>query len=295
MIKKVSIGIVVWVLLMAVAWQSSAQTYLPLVAANSMPKFCAASAYHNLMTQDDFNTLRLDCYHDWRLGGTNLPEMTRIQTVKCDVYYEGYNIYFTPRMAVLSLDADYDGILIFLIEPDLVDACSMTPEEAVRLFRFFRLSYPNAIITSPAVSFVDTRNDFPWLKKYFEVADKLGIDVGPDLYSMAWYYQLDEVAATDNLRAIMAGRGDSDKGIIVAEFGAKTTAVMTRYTEFIMSQDDMIGMVWSPILDPSTHDTADNPGPGKPLLSWEPGIYGVRELTDIGQAFVAAWGGGNYE
>lgn len=76
------------------------------------------------------------------------------------------------------LDTEYEGVLLWLNEPDREDQCEMTPEDAVSFYWQTVALCPSCQLTYPQVSMGDYYNGFRWLKEFLQLCGGCTFEYG---------------------------------------------------------------------------------------------------------------------
>lgn len=115
----------------------------------------------------------------------NREQLKATQAYWCDFYFHPIhsNGILKPLDGSLNLGKDFDGVLLFLNEPDLPGQCTVSPERGAQLYVHVKNTLPNAKLVGPGISEVDWINNFKWLNAFFKEVTRL-IGKNPEFY--AW-------------------------------------------------------------------------------------------------------------
>lgn len=148
------------------------------------------------------------------------------QGLWCDFYY--HPVYsqgrLIPQAGAIDLPAEFDGVVLFLNEPDLPGQCSASPKRAAQLYTHVRNQLPHAQLVGPGISDRDWVNEFAWLEAWWTAVVDL---TGEPPQMAAWDIhnysdKAHPLAPYDALEKWLAVRGVANPKFFVSEWGACT-------------------------------------------------------------------------
>lgn len=195
-------------------------------------------------TEDDEDRLCISTYHAWSLKAEDegIPGLHYMNVFWSDIYTSptGNEVnYFTELER--KLGNDYDGMMLFLNEPELDVQADKTPLEGAQMYRDLKAQCPNCQLYGPMVSAYDHQClDNGQQRPYY---DELRAKYGQWCWFQEWWHQVElltgappemagytihhtlgravaPLAPIDSLEATVASLGDNRPfNVIVSEYG----------------------------------------------------------------------------
>lgn len=221
--------------------------YFPLLIAGPEPRQGLAAAYSGL-NDAEFEQLGIGWFYDYAL---RFPFPARaaeyVPFLWCDIYpamaYDAPAIRYFD--ALKALPDGYAGPLLFLNEPDLRGStkdggqCERTPRQAAYMLAAARQICPRCIIIGPAASHEDYLAGWPWLREFYNQAQRIGVRL-PDVAAVHDYTGQQPGAIVDSLFGVLAAYPGAPETAWVTEFTATSSAELARAVAYYTADERII-------------------------------------------------------
>ena len=216
---------------------TSHQLIFPLIPNGTRqcdPKAGIAWAAYGSRLPEDMNILCPSVIHTWSLRPLNYrpsdaPQVRFIQHLACDTAPAmawGDDVRVNNvELAQMLLGSEFDGVLLFLNEPNEPGQCYMSPVRAGKFYRYVRRTYPNAIIVGPQPSDNDYKAGWVWLRAFYDELERFDAPL-PDVGAVHSYLAENPQLLLDSFFGVMAEYTSAPDTVWVTEFGQGDTAVV---------------------------------------------------------------------